>query len=98
MTLIVNDAAIELNSTAFLQTQGNTFSISNLAGDLSVSAGGRKQAVPVGAMTQLALNSDGHVTGEPSFPDSYMYTVLERLPFELLPEGQAPEEDERNGG
>ena len=86
MTLIVNDASLELSGTAFLQTEGDTFSISNLVGDLSVSAEGRKQAVPVGAMTQLPLDSEGHVAGEPSFPDSYIYTVLERLPFDLLPE------------
>ena len=85
LTFTINGALLELNGTAFLQSDDEFMYVTNLSGDVAVWADEVRQMIPTGALSRVALGEIGVITARPQFPEGYVYSVLERLPLELLP-------------
>jgi hypothetical protein len=87
ITFLVNEASIELGSTAYLQAEpGGEMAVSVVDGDASVSAQGVTIETPAGSQTTIPLDEDGLADGPPEGPEPYDESVLLSLPVVLLSE------------
>lgn len=83
--LLINEVAIRLGSTAFLQAvPGGEMTFSLLEGSAFVEAFGVTQQVFPGTHVRIPLNEDGVAAGSPSIPEPYDAAGLAALPLGLL--------------
>ena len=86
VTLIVNGAAVQLASTAYLETPSRDEMILNvIEGGAQVVTHGVTKIVPAGARVRIPLNSDLSASGPPAPPEPYDARALESLPLSGLP-------------
>ena len=83
--LQINEIAIHLGSTAFIQAMpGGDFIFNLLEGTSLVEAAGVTQRVFPGTRVRVPLDANGHAAGSPSVPEPYNMTGLTSLPLGLL--------------
>ena len=84
--LMINEIAIQLGSTAFIQSApGQDFAFNLLEGSSLVEAGGVTQRVFPGTRVRVPLDANGHAAGAPTIPEPYDMEVMAPLPLRLLP-------------
>jgi hypothetical protein len=84
--LMINEIAIQLGSTAFIQSRpGEDFAFNLLEGSSQVEAGGVTQRVYPGTRVRVPLDANGHAAGTPTIPEPYDPAVMAPLPLRLLP-------------
>ena len=85
VSLNINDVAIELGSTAYIQAEPDSqMQISVVEGEALVRSGGESQRVFAGNQTVITLDSDGNADSAPSEPEPYEIEPLQALPIEPL--------------
>jgi hypothetical protein len=85
ITLLVNEVAIELGSTAYLQAQaGEEMFVTALEGEAVVSAVDDSVYTPQGALTRIPLNEQGRPESAPLAAEPFDPETLQNLPVQLL--------------
>lgn len=83
--LLINEIAIRLGSTAFIQAvPGEDLTFNLLEGSALVEAAGVTQRVFPGTRVHVPLAEDGTAAASPSIPEPYEMDVLAPLPLTLL--------------
>ena len=83
--LTINEIAIRLGSTAYIQAvPGGDFVFNLLEGSALVEAAGVTQHVFPGTRVRVPLNANGHAAGSPTVPEPYELGGLIHLPLGLL--------------
>ncbi|MBL8120180.1 MAG: hypothetical protein JNJ78_21790 [Anaerolineae bacterium] len=87
INLTINNANIELGSTAYLQAQpGGDMTISLVEGEAEVESNGVAVIVPAGTYTTIPLDDDLNAAGEPAPAEPYDADSLAALPLALMPQ------------
>lgn len=87
IALRVNDVAVQLGSTAYLQAQpGANMTVSLLDGEGQVTANGASVSVPAGAQVDVPVDANLNASGEPSDPRPYDADLMQPLPVQALPQ------------
>jgi uncharacterized protein YraI len=82
VTFQINDVAITLGSTVYLQAQRNSaMTVTVVEGQATVTAQGGTMLVPAGSYSTVQLNADGHASGKPQLPKPYDLKPLQTLPL-----------------
>jgi hypothetical protein len=85
ITLLVNEVAIELGSTAYLQAQaGEEMLLTTLEGETVVSAVDDSVYTPQGARTRIPLTDQGLPESAPLAAEPFDPATLQNLPVQLL--------------
>lgn len=85
VTLLMNEANIQLRATAFVQAQpGDAMTLYVLEGAATVEAAGVQHTLIPGTSLTVPLDDDGRAAGPPSEPAPYNLDALQALPVTLL--------------
>ncbi len=85
VTLLMNEANIQLRATAYVQAEpGQDMTVYVIEGEATIEADGEERTLVSGTSLTIPLNEDGQVDGPPSDPESYDITQLQALPVNLL--------------
>jgi hypothetical protein len=86
ITLTVNEARIQLGSTAYLQTlEEGEMAVNVVEHQATVSAQGVTQFVPAGSRVRVPLDANLNASGPPSTPEPYNDADLAALPVGHMP-------------
>ncbi|NWF69451.1 MAG: hypothetical protein HXY40_10220 [Chloroflexi bacterium] len=83
--LLINEVAIELGSTAFIQQAEGVMIFCIIEGEGTVTVGDVTRTVPEGGYTTVEIGADLRPTGRPTPLAGYDESGLEALPISLLP-------------
>ena len=85
VTLLMNEANIQLRATAYVQAQaGENMTVYVIEGEATIEADGEERTLISGTSLTVPLNADGEVDGPPTEPEPYDMTQLQALPVNLL--------------
>lgn len=85
VTLLMNEANIQLRATAYVQANpGQDMTLYVLDGEARVEVDGVERTLIAGTSLTVPLDEDGVAAGPPSEPEPYDQTQLQALPVELL--------------
>lgn len=85
VTLLMNEANIQLRATAYVQAQaGNEMRLFVLEGEATVESGGESHTLVPGTMLSIPLDEEGRVDGVPSEPEPFDPADVAGLPVGLL--------------
>lgn len=86
VTLLMNEANIQLRATAFVQARpGDEMTLYVLEGSATVESDGVQRTLIPGTSLTVPLDEEGNASGPPSEPEPYDVTQLQALPVSLLP-------------
>src|SRR5690606_39586831 len=81
VTLLMNEANIQLRATAYVQAQaGENMTVYVIEGEATIEADGEERTLISGTSLTVPLNADGEVDGPPTEPEPYDMTQLQALP------------------
>lgn len=86
INLLVNEAAITLGSTAYVQAGAGEMTLNVIEGHGTVSAFGTTVTIPAGSRARIPINDQGAASGPPVGPEPYDETTFSALPVVLLPQ------------
>jgi len=96
---LINEVNIRMGSTAFLQVLENNLRVNLLEGSANVSANGTRQFLVPGTFTEVELDPDTRAAiGTPAFLEPIPQDVIDRLPLDAPPEGEATEGESEETG
>lgn len=85
VTLLMNEANIQLRATAYVQAQaGNEMRLFVLEGEATVESGGESRTLVPGTTLSVPLDENGRAAGVPSAPEPFDPEDLTGLPISLL--------------
>jgi hypothetical protein len=85
VTLLMNEANIQLQATAFVQAQpGQEMTLYVVEGTARIEANGVERTLLPGTSLSIPLDENGMVSGEPTEPQPYDTSQLQGLPVNLL--------------
>jgi hypothetical protein len=85
VTLLMNEANIQLRATAYVQAQaGESMQLYVLEGEATVEAAGESHTLVPGTTLSVPLNVDGSAAGPPTAPQPFDPADLTGLPVGLL--------------
>ncbi len=83
VSFTANGVDITLGSTVYMQSDGNTLTISVVEGSATLEAAGQTQIVPAGSVAQVPLGADGLADEPPAPAQPYDAAILEALPLDM---------------
>jgi len=96
--LAINEVAISIGSTAYLQAQPDAnMTVNVIEGQAEITAEGETQTINAGNRTTIGLNADGIADSPPSPPEPYDVQPLRHLPVQTLPRPVTIEETIQTG-
>ncbi|MFN8374415.1 MAG: SH3 domain-containing protein [Anaerolineae bacterium] len=83
--LLVNEVAIQLNATIYVESQpSDEMNVNVLEGFTRVEAGGVGRVVPEGAVVTIDLDPNSEIESPPSLPAPYDEDAMSQLPIDAL--------------
>ncbi|MBZ0292194.1 MAG: SH3 domain-containing protein [Anaerolineae bacterium] len=85
VTLLMNEANIQLRATAYVQADpGEDMTVYVLDGEATVEVDGVERTLIPGTSLTVPLDEDGLAAGPPTEPEPYDQTQVQALPVEML--------------